>query len=231
MTHRPERESEALDQLRAYASYLTRTVTPTDSAAAAHRAVQADRRGSATPRWVVVFATIGLLAISNVGLAAAANPAVPGDFLYLLDRGYEWIGDRFGASDRSAERVAESEVLVQRGQPERALRNLKGTLSSLGATSGVAALDNAILAVQGHGADVADEVEGLVEATSAVAVAAQSGDEEAFSEAIEAIHAMARGVREAARGTAPGQTGDSPSDTAPGRNPSSNGNGQDGNRP
>ena len=78
----------------------------------------------------MVLATVGLLLVSNVGLASVSDGAAPGDFLYPLDRGYEWAGDRFGAADRTLERLTESVVLTQRGEADEAIELLRSELAT-----------------------------------------------------------------------------------------------------
>ena len=78
---------------------------------------------------VPVLGALGLLAVSNVALAAVADDAVPGDFLYVMDRGYEWALDRFGPNDRTRERLAESAVLEDRGDPQGAIAFLQEELA------------------------------------------------------------------------------------------------------
>ena len=59
--------------------------------------------------WSVLFV------VANVGLATAANSAVPGDILYPVDRAYERVGTVLGASV-TQERISEAAVLLHRGE-------------------------------------------------------------------------------------------------------------------
>ena len=67
-------------------------------------------------------ASLGFLVFGNVGMAAAANGAVPGDVLYPVDLGYEYVVGLLGGDVGGAgERLEEASVLIERGQLERAL--------------------------------------------------------------------------------------------------------------
>jgi hypothetical protein len=171
-------------------------------------------------------ASTALFALANVALARASDPALPGQFLYPLDRTYEWLSDRFASNDHIPERVAEALELAEGGHTDRALLvvteildNDESLRAAVGGLSG-----------SGNSLAVRDEVKDLVGAASSVHEAAQSGDPEALAEAIDNVKDAARDVAEtASQGnaginaddehpavTAPGQI-DSPADTAPGR--------------
>lgn len=118
--------SDPTDHLRRYADHIAASVTPARSQIAATRAIAAVT--SRSPRRltgrVAVTALAGLVVL-NVGAMSAANAAVPGDFLYPLDRAYERIADAIGVgADRTPERVAEAQVLLERSDPMRALQVL-----------------------------------------------------------------------------------------------------------
>lgn len=73
-----------------------------------------------------------LMGISNVALATAADPAVPGDALYGVDRAYESIGSAVGFdSTHAAERASEVLVLQERGQSSEALQHVIASLTEL----------------------------------------------------------------------------------------------------
>jgi hypothetical protein len=81
------------------------------------------------------MASVGFLAVSNIGLAAAANPAAPGDPLYPLDRGYETVGAWLGlGADHSAERFNEADTVLARGDVQSAVAlaatALEGTMDA-----------------------------------------------------------------------------------------------------
>ena len=85
-----------------------------------------------TRRVVVAVATTVLMGVSNVALATAANPAVPGDPLYGLDRAYESIGAAVGFSAvHASERASEVLVLQERGRSSEALDLVQETLTTL----------------------------------------------------------------------------------------------------
>lgn len=226
----PDRDSEAVEQLRRYANHLRSQVDGQAALAAARRALAARPHRAPRRRWAVGLAVAGLMAVSSVGLATVADDAVPGDLLYPIDRGLEWLGDVLGNADHIDERISESEALAHRGDTAAALEHLSssvGTLDALDPASGIdlsAVLDQARSAVAatgpaGNQAQVEDEVDDLVEATKGVAEAARAGDEEALRAAIEAMRDFAERVKDAARADLPGQSGpeDTPGATAPGR--------------
>lgn len=112
--------TDPLDELRRYAASL-RAVTDEDVARrSVARAMAAGRRPARPARRPAVLAAAAVL-LGNAGLAAAAEPAVPGDVLYGVDRAYERLADAVGlGTDRAAERLAEATELVARGRPEEA---------------------------------------------------------------------------------------------------------------
>jgi hypothetical protein len=121
-------ENRAIEDLRSYARSLVDAVPSARGEAVIGRALAARRRHRRSRRLVVALATAGLLAVSSVGLAAVSDAAAPGDFLYPVDRGYEWAGDLFGARNRTHERLAESQVLNQRGHIDQAIEFLESEL-------------------------------------------------------------------------------------------------------
>lgn len=125
MDSRRDNENRAIEDLRAYGRSLVEGVPVGQTEMAVGR-VMASRHESHRPRrLVLMLATAGLLAVSNVALAAASDSAAPGDFLYPVDRGYEWARDLFGHTDRTNERLAESETLTQRGHVDDAIAFLR----------------------------------------------------------------------------------------------------------
>jgi hypothetical protein len=72
------------------------------------------------------------MGLSNVALANVADPAVPGDALYGLDRTYEQIGSLIGLDDvHATERASEVLVLQARGESAAALDLVQETLTEL----------------------------------------------------------------------------------------------------
>ncbi|HSJ27078.1 MAG TPA: hypothetical protein VLB67_02640 [Acidimicrobiia bacterium] len=122
--------TEPFDDLRRYADELASEVSPFTAERAVHRALSTPSR---RPRRVVVAViTTGLLGISNVALATIADPAVPGDPLYGVDRAYERVVDLAGlGSPRVSERLQETGVLVERGNLGEALALVQETLGKI----------------------------------------------------------------------------------------------------
>ena len=125
MDSRRDNESRAIEDLRDYGRSLVESV-PVGHAEMAVGRVLASRHHSHRPRRLALaLATAGLLAVSNVALAVVSDAAAPGDLLYPVDRGYEWARDLFGETDRTIERLAESETLTQRGDIDHAIAFLR----------------------------------------------------------------------------------------------------------
>jgi hypothetical protein len=214
------RPSKALDDLRSLGRHLAGQVSPVEATSAAFRAMNVGRRRNASRVWTVALATLGVLVVSNVALAAASNSAVPGDLLYSLDRGYEWVADRISPQDHSAERLDEVEELVAQGDTDMALSLLTETLDSLSVDSTLTAAVAA--SVQGNGpanAVLKAAVEELVGATKLISEASKEGDLAGLHAAIDAAHARAEDVAEAAR-----EQGGSPNSSSDSGNPSGQGN-------
>lgn len=129
MGTRPDRHSQAIEDLRSYGRSLVEAVPAGKADVLVGRVLAARGRRHLPRRLLVAMATLGLLAISNVGLAAVSDPAAPGDFLYPFDRGYEWASDLFVVKNRTAERLAESRVLDQRGDTDDAIELLREQLA------------------------------------------------------------------------------------------------------
>ncbi len=220
------------EDLRSLGEFLRDRVPAAISTDVAARAVSRRRpRGSRT--WIAVVVTGALLALSNVALARASDPAIPGEFLYPLDRAYEWIGARFGSQDLGPERISEAMELVEAGDTDRALSLVNEILAG---GAGDTSLSESVDALRGSGnsQDLRDQVRDLVAAAAQVHVAAQSGNHDALGAAIAKVKEAAADIAETAGNgqpagsstespsvTAPGQVddppADSPSDTAPGQ--------------
>ncbi len=82
-------------------------------------------------RTVVALATAGLLTISNVALAAVANPAAPGDALYGVDRAYERVQNLAGFDSHAAERLQEAVVMAERGRASEVLSLVQEALTEV----------------------------------------------------------------------------------------------------
>jgi hypothetical protein len=125
MDSRRDNESRAIEDLRDYGRSLVEGVPVGQTEMAVVRILASRHRRHRPRRLVLALATAGLLAVSNVALAAVSDAAAPGDFLYPVDRGYEWASDLFGNTDRTIERLAESETLSQRGDIDHAIAFLR----------------------------------------------------------------------------------------------------------
>jgi hypothetical protein len=195
-------DNRPFDDLRSLGDHLREHVPPVISDQVAAAAVRKGRQRSLRRRsWIPVVVTTALLAAANVAMAQATDAAVPGDFLYPVDRAYEWLGDRFGVTNRLSERVDEALVLAARGETDLA-----------------ASLTDEIADQAGHPE--------LSAAISELLAAAQSGDHDRLEEAIGAVKAEATAIAESNRSelepaspavTAPGQVEGGPADTAPGQ--------------
>ncbi|MDX1448576.1 MAG: hypothetical protein R3246_05880, partial [Acidimicrobiia bacterium] len=119
--------SKPIDDLRRYADDLASEVSPFAAQRAVRSAMSPDTR---RPRKaIVVIVSTALLGLSNVALAAVADPAVPGDRLYGVDRAYERIVDITGlGGPRVAERLVETGALVEQGRLAEALELVQETL-------------------------------------------------------------------------------------------------------
>lgn len=237
------------EDLRSLGEFLRNRVADDDSRRVAAAAV-GRRRPQRSRAWIAIVASTALFALANVALAKASDSAIPGQFLYPLDRAYEWLSDRFATHDRVPERVAEALDLAEGGHTDRALlvvTEILGDDESLQAAVGGLSGSGSSLAVR-------DEVKELVGAASSVHEAAQSGDADALEAAIDSVKEAAQDVADtASQGsaggnadnpegenpaiTAPGQT-DGPADTAPRQDPDvgasssqSGGRGQDSSNP
>lgn len=113
--------TDPLDELRRYAASLRAGTDEDVARRSVARAMAAGNARHARPaRRPAVLATAAVL-LGNAGLAAAAEPAVPGDLLYGVDRAYERLADVVGlGADHAAERLDEATELVARGRPEEA---------------------------------------------------------------------------------------------------------------
>lgn len=237
----PVQSSDATDALRSYGEWLQSRVSPDDALLAATRALGA-HRPLTRRRWVVVVAVAGLLVISNVGLAAASDSAVPGDPLYGLKRAYEQIGDLLGVESHASERLREAEVLLARGHNDAALQAADEALEELNIPSGLGLFIDDVGETAASNSELKALTEDLVSLARVVHESAKDSDSR--QAAIEAVREQAKRVADMARSLSQGPTenpgqgngrpdnpgsdhgggpsDDSPSNTAP-RNPNSKG--------
>ncbi len=105
---------KAIRELRGYAADLLGADAP-----AATPALRVRFRPAA------VLASAFLVVFGNITAVAASNSAVPGDVLYPLDRAYESVASLVGIDlATTEERIAESSVLLARGEFAQALELL-----------------------------------------------------------------------------------------------------------
>lgn len=122
---------DSIEQLRRYARDLRAEVDVSRAEMIATGAMVADARRRPR-RLVVALATAALMLFSNVALAAAADPAIPGDALYGVDRAYEAFADGVGlGGPHAGERVSEAAALVALGDTPAALRALDEALAEI----------------------------------------------------------------------------------------------------
>jgi hypothetical protein len=214
MGTRQDDENQAIEDLRSYGRSLVDTVSTGRTDAVVGWALTARRRRHRPRGLVVALATLGLLVISNVALAAVSDEAAPGDLLYPLDRGYERAGDLvggwlFGVGDRTRERLAESEVLNVRGDAEEAIAFLREELAI--ESSNEALLVAAIEKLEAQGNQGQGSQTDPGPATPAQTAPGQVNDEGNGNDPLNpSVTAPGNGQGD--------DTGDSPSDDAPGQN-------------
>lgn len=113
--------TDPIEELRRYARDLQAEVHPGRARARVDAVLAGPVRRPRRAVLVVLASTL-LLLFSNVALAAAADPSVPGDALYGLDRAYERIADVAGLGGiHAGERLDEAAVLLERGRAADAL--------------------------------------------------------------------------------------------------------------
>lgn len=123
-----------MDDLKAYAASLTDSVSVEETESAVAGVLRAPRGGRLPlkQRVTAVGVVIATFLSANVGLAAAAQNAAPGDALYGVDRAYERIAAFVGISNpRAEERLQEANVLAERGDASAALAAASAALDAL----------------------------------------------------------------------------------------------------
>ncbi|MEX2423617.1 MAG: hypothetical protein WD990_06535 [Acidimicrobiia bacterium] len=124
------------DRLRRLASRYEAGVGRGRAEQIAARAItRAHRRSSVGRRLAVAVSTGAFMLVSMTGVGVAADRAVPGDFLYSLDRALEALGF---SSDLVEERLLEAITLADRGDMALAIKTANEALEELG-RSGVTA--------------------------------------------------------------------------------------------
>lgn len=123
-----------MDDLKAYAASLTDSVSVEETDAVVARVLRAPRGGRLPlkQRVTAVGVVVATFLSANVGLAAAAQNAAPGDALYGVDRAYERIAEFVGISNsRTEERLQEANDLAERGDATAALAAASAALEAL----------------------------------------------------------------------------------------------------
>lgn len=198
----PVQSSDATDALRSYGEWLQSRVSPDDALLAATRAL-GGHRPLTRRRWVVAVAVAGLLVISNVGLAAASDSAVPGDPLYGLKRAYEQVGDLLGVESHASERLREAEVLLARGHNDAALQAADEALEELNIPSGLGPFTDDVGEPVASNSELKALTEDLVSLARVVHESAKDSDSR--QAAIEAVREQAKRVADMARSLSQGQ--------------------------
>lgn len=202
--------TQPFDDLRRYADDLASEVSPF----AAQRAVRSamSPHVSRPRKAVIALVATGLLGISNVALAASANPAVPGDALYGVDRAYEQVVDIAGfGGPRVAERLQEAGTLVERGELGMALDLVQETLGKVLESDDP---DAEFQTLVSEAAGMPDAVATLVEVARSIGASDGSGQEVA-----ELARLLGQQLSEALsnRPENAGPPAGSPSEDAPGQ--------------
>ncbi len=121
------------NHLRSYGEALIDSVDPVRAEAVAVRALAAPSAGLSLRRRLVAIAAASATFITgNLGVAMAADSAVPGDLLYGIDRAYEKLSELIGLSDdHTDERLAEAAQLADSGRSVDALDAVVEQIQSL----------------------------------------------------------------------------------------------------
>lgn len=231
-------QQSPFDQLREYARSLADSVDADQTRRVVGNAL---REPSAVLGWRRRVATIGFVVGSllsgNVGLAAAAQPAVPGDALYPIDRAYERLAAFVGiGGDQAEERLQEAIELSRRGEIELALdtarsglESLDGPLEDPGLIEAVEALNEASTVAGEQRPDFVEDIHAhaaaLVELAKGVVEAAHGDDAEAVRQAAHAMREQARALAEQARNSR-GNSEDAPGSENRPTDPGGQGQGQ-----
>ena len=122
--------------LRSYGDSLVDAADPSKGGRAAARALAQRQPSPLIRRVVVVLSSAAVFVGANVGLAFAANPSVPGDPLYGLDRAYERVAGWLGIHQNlAAERFREAAELSDRGHLGAAFETASEAMDQLSPTS------------------------------------------------------------------------------------------------
>jgi len=227
---------EPYEELRRLARSYEQDVPAASARRAAAAALMAAKHPRRRFRLAPVFASFLTIIAGNAGLALAADPALPGDLFYPIDRFYERVVELTGlGADVRTERIAEAAALHAKGQLALAVATAGEAVAGLagaenaGLTDAVAALNADAAPGQALTAALHEETNQLVDLAAKVVEAAKTGDPGDASEAAAELRKQAADVVIAAQDKEPpGQTTDpgSPGTNNPGTPPTDRGSGQ-----
>lgn len=120
-----EQTRDPFEALIAYARHLESQVP---GELARLRVGRAFDGGHPSRRRLVAALAVGMVGVSNVALARMADPAIPGDSLYAIDRAYERLTALVG-SDHAGERLDEASAMAARGEASSALGLVREALT------------------------------------------------------------------------------------------------------
>lgn len=196
-----------IDDLRDYARHLQSEVPGETARLRVERAL---RSGPRPRRALVASVAAALLAVSNVALAQVANPAVPGDAMYSIDRAYERLSDLLGGGGHAAERLDEAAVVAARGDAVTALGLVVEALTD---SDGAADVERARELIAGlQTSDDAETLDAAVSALVEVAKAVHISDDKQaaaklISEKAKDVAAAAKALKENSSQAPPVTTG------------------------
>lgn len=184
--------------------------------------------GRLTPRFsravAAASAAMVFLAVFNVGLAAVADPAAPGDLLYGIDRAYEAVTEPLGlAGDTRLERLEEAEIVTERDDASTAVTLLEEALEGV---AGTGRLQPMLATIAGDRTALERRLPMLIALGRDIVIASEHPSARGLEVAVAAMADVlvtsttttpGRPVEGSPSATAPGREGDSPSATAPGR--------------
>lgn len=194
------------NNLRSYGEALIESIDPARAEAVAVRALAAPSVGlSFRRRLVAIAAASATFVTGNIGMAMAADQAVPGDLLFGLDRAYEQLSELIGFSDdHSIERLDEAAQLADAGNSVEALTAVIEQMQELrtdddvdtteiasAVDAVVEARDRAVESPDNEVADLATEnAKQIVAKAHAISVALHGGDRLKAREAIQDLKAL-----------------------------------------
>ncbi|MDH3308464.1 MAG: DUF5667 domain-containing protein [Acidimicrobiia bacterium] len=233
-------QNSPFEQLREYASSLVDSVDEATTRFAVSEALR-DTTSAVLPlrrRIATVGMVVGTFLSANVGLAAASQGAVPGDFLYPVDRAYERLTSVVGlGGDHAVERLQEAVELSRRGDiglaletAQAGIENLDSFLEDPGLAESSEAMGQIAEAAAENRPGFVDEINAdahrLVELAKSVVEAAHGDDVEAVREAAHLMREQAQILAAKAKANR-GNSGDNPGrGNGPPADPGSQGQGQ-----